>query len=72
MERFFRNPTQVIYRCKRGKKFFCGIAYERSIISARSGVVIPILEVEEVRELQWRDLFESFKVEEIEEMRDKV
>ena len=61
MEKFFRNPTQVLYRCNRGTKTFCGIALGKVVISARSGVVIPLAEIEKVKEIAWIDLSDTIE-----------
>lgn len=60
-EKFYDCPTQVIFRGKKDDHKYAGIAYGSIVISAKCGVVIPLHDIEYLKELYWLDLTDSIK-----------
>lgn len=60
-EKFYDCPTQVIFRGKKDGHKYAGIAYGSIVISAKCGVVIPLHDIEYLKELYWLDLTDSIK-----------
>ena len=60
-EKFYENPTQVIFRAKKDTYKYAGIAYGDVVISAKAGVVIPLHDIEYLKEEYWLDLTDAIK-----------
>lgn len=60
-EKFYDCPTQVIFRGKKDDHKYAGIAYGSIVISVKCGVVIPLHDIEYLKELYWLDLTDSIK-----------
>lgn len=60
-EKFYDCPTQVIFRAKKDDHKYAGIAYGSVVISAKCGVVIPIHDIEYLKEEYWLDLTDAIK-----------
>lgn len=60
-EKFYENPTQVIFRAKKDSHKYAGIAYGDIVISAKCGLVIPISDIEYLKEEYWLDLTDAIK-----------
>lgn len=59
--KFYDCPTQVIFRAKKDDHKYAGIAYESVVISAKCGVVIPLHDIEYLKEEYWLDLTDAIK-----------
>lgn len=60
-EKFYDCPTQVIFRGKKDDHKYAGIAYGSVVISAKCGVVIPLQDIEYLKEVYWLDLTDAIK-----------
>lgn len=60
-DRFYDYPVQVIYRGKKDTHKYAGIAYGNEVISAKSGLVIPLHDIEYIKEEYWLDLTDAIK-----------
>ena len=60
-EKFYDCPTQVIFRAKKDDHKYAGIAYGNVVISAKSGIVIPLYDIEYLKEEYWLDLTDAIK-----------
>ena len=58
---FYCFPKQVIYRCKGDENEYAGIAVEDFVISAQTGVAVPLEGLTILKELYWLDLSEGVK-----------
>lgn len=59
--KFYDCPTQVVFRAKKDDHKYAGIAYGSVVISAKSGIVIPLYDIEYLKELYWLDLTDTIK-----------
>lgn len=59
--KFYDCPTQVVFRAKKDEYKYAGIAYGSIVISAKCGVVIPLHDIEYLKELYWLDLTDAIK-----------
>ena len=60
-DRFYDYPTQVIYSAKKDNYKYAGIAYGSVVIAAKSGIVIPLHDIEYLKEEYWLDLTDAIK-----------
>lgn len=58
---FYASPMQVLYRCKKDAHRYAGIAYGKEVISAKSGIVIPLEDIDEIKDVWWLDLTDTIK-----------
>jgi hypothetical protein len=60
-DNFYYYPKQVIYKCKGDENHYAGIAVEDFVISAQTGVVVPLEDLEILKEFYWIDITDSIK-----------
>jgi len=60
-DKFYFYPKQVIYKCKNDENHYAGIAVEDFVISAQTGVVVPLEDLEILKEFYWIDITDSIK-----------
>ena len=41
-DKFYSYPKQVIYKCKGDENHYAGIAVEDFVISAQTGIIVPL------------------------------
>ena len=59
--KFYHYPKQVIYKCKNDENHYAGIAVEDFVISAQTGIIVPLEDPEILKEFYWIDITDAIK-----------
>lgn len=60
-DKFYSYPKQVIYKCKGDENHYAGIAVEDFVISAQTGIIVPLEDLEILKEFYWIDITDAIK-----------
>lgn len=61
IDKYYYYPKQVIYKCKNDENHYAGIAVEDFVISAQTGIIVPLEDLEILKEFYWIDITDAIK-----------